>query len=63
MQGFKRELSRAFEADTVFEAYDLLDQLVTKMRRRLTADRAVAKTLFNAKVKRKTAKLLEDARG
>jgi hypothetical protein len=60
---FKRELSRAFDADSVFEAYNLLEQLVTKMRRRLTADRAVVKALFSAIVKRKTAKLLEDARG
>jgi hypothetical protein len=61
MAGFKRELKSAFDVDTVFEAYDILDRLVIKMRRRLTADRAVAKSLFNATVKRRVAKLLADA--
>jgi hypothetical protein len=46
---------------TVFEAYDRPERMVIKMRRRLTADRAIAKNLFDAAVKRKTAKLLADA--
>lgn len=61
MAGFKRELNAAFDVYTVFEAYDILNKLVIRMRRRLTADRVVAKSLFNAAVKRKTAKLLATA--